>query len=259
MMKIAGIAGIVLVVLLTGAETVSAANLVLNGDFETPVANYPYSTLYPGNGLTGWTIESGSVDLIHGYWQPHTGSQSIDLAGYSAAKISQIIETEPGATYDLTFWMAGNPELQGPKVLGVSWDKAELSPPITFDTSGKSKQNMGWTFIKIPGLTATRPTTELAFEHKTPPGVYGVVLDDICLYKPLPVIPLTGAENPPNDLDCDGIYEDINGNGRLDFADVVLFFNQMTWIVANEPIAAFDLNGNGRIDFADIVALFNEI
>jgi len=39
----------------------------------------------------------------------------------------------------------------------------------------------------------------------------------------------------------------------------VLYFNQMTWIAANEPIAAFDLNGNGRIDFADIVALFNEI
>jgi hypothetical protein len=28
---------------------------------------------------------------------------------------------------------------------------------------------------------------------------------------------------------------------------------------SHEPIAAFDPNGNGRIDFADIVALFNEI
>jgi len=63
----------------------------------------------------------------------------------------------------------------------------------------------------------------------------------------------------PTDPDNDGIYEDLNGNGRLDFADVVLYFNQMTWIAANEPIEAFDLNGNGRIDFADIVALFNEI
>jgi len=35
--------------------------------------------------------------------------------------------------------------------------------------------------------------------------------------------------------------------------------NQMTWIAANEPISAFDLNGNDRIDFADIVALFGEI
>jgi PKD repeat protein len=68
-----------------------------------------------------------------------------------------------------------------------------------------------------------------------------------------------GSSAAPTDPDHDGIYEDLNGNGRLDFADVVLYFNQMTWIAANEPVCAFDLNGNGRIDFADIVALFNEI
>ena len=74
-----------------------------------------------------------------------------------------------------------------------------------------------------------------------------------------PVRPLPGFINPPTDPDGDCIYEDLNANGRLDFADVVLYFNQMSWIAANEPIAAFDLNHNGRIDFADIVALFNEI
>jgi len=73
------------------------------------------------------------------------------------------------------------------------------------------------------------------------------------------LFPLPGYTNLPTDPDGDGIYEDLNANGRLDFADVVLYFTQMTWIAENEPIAAFDLNGNGRIDFADIVALFNEI
>lgn len=63
----------------------------------------------------------------------------------------------------------------------------------------------------------------------------------------------------PLDLDSDGFFEDLNGNGRADFADVVLYFNQMTWIAANEPISAFDYTGNGRIDFADIVALFNNL
>jgi PKD repeat protein len=70
---------------------------------------------------------------------------------------------------------------------------------------------------------------------------------------------LPGFLNYPTDPDGDGIYEDLNGNGRLDFADVVLYFNQMEWIAANEPVGAFDLNGNGRIDFADIVKLFGEI
>ena len=48
-------------------------------------------------------------------------------------------------------------------------------------------------------------------------------------------------------------------NGWPDFDGIVRYFNQMTWIAANEPVCAFDLNGNDRIDFADIVALFSEI
>ena len=51
----------------------------------------------------------------------------------------------------------------------------------------------------------------------------------------------------------------MTGNGRKDFADVVLFFNQMTWIADREPPGAFDYNGNGRIDFADVVWLFNNL
>ena len=51
----------------------------------------------------------------------------------------------------------------------------------------------------------------------------------------------------------------MNGNTRKDFADVVLFFNQMTWIAVNEPVTAFDFNRNGRIDFADVVLLFDSL
>lgn len=71
--------------------------------------------------------------------------------------------------------------------------------------------------------------------------------------------PVPGSPAKPTDPDGDHIYEDVNGNGRRDFADVTLCFNQMEWIAANEPISAFDLNGNGRIDFSDIVLLFGEI
>ncbi len=70
---------------------------------------------------------------------------------------------------------------------------------------------------------------------------------------------LPGSPDAPTDTDGDGLYEDVNGNGRKDFADVVLYFNQMSWIAANEPVPLFDCNGNGRIDFADVVALFNAL
>jgi hypothetical protein len=63
----------------------------------------------------------------------------------------------------------------------------------------------------------------------------------------------------PLDADGDGLYEDVNGNGRADFADVVLYFDRMGWISANEPVPLLDCNGNGRVDFADVVWLFNHL
>ena len=65
-----------------------------------------------------------------------------------------------------------------------------------------------------------------------------------------------GGYGTPQDLDGDTRFEDVNGNSRVDFADVTLYFNQMAWIAANEPLTSFDYNGNGRIDFADVVVLF---
>lgn len=76
----------------------------------------------------------------------------------------------------------------------------------------------------------------------------------------LPVIRVVpGSRNPPKALNGDGLNNDVNGNGGLDFNDVVLFFNNMDWIAANEPVSAFDFNRNGQIDFNDVVLLFNQI
>jgi PKD repeat protein len=48
-------------------------------------------------------------------------------------------------------------------------------------------------------------------------------------------------------------------DGQADSAETVLYFTQMTWIAANESVPFFDYNGNGRIDFADVVWLFNRL
>ena len=71
----------------------------------------------------------------------------------------------------------------------------------------------------------------------------------------LPIFP--GYTKPPLDLNNDGLYEDINGNGRLDFADVVTYYNNLAWITQNGLIPYFDYNHNGRIDFNDVVKLYN--
>ena len=74
-----------------------------------------------------------------------------------------------------------------------------------------------------------------------------------------PVVIVPGGSAVPHDLDNDGLYEDVNGTGVLDFNDGVLFFDQMDWVTTNEPVSAFDFNKNGQIDFNDIVILFNEM
>ena len=73
------------------------------------------------------------------------------------------------------------------------------------------------------------------------------------------VATLPGQSNAPKDLNGDGVYEDLNGNGRHEFADVSLFFKYMDWIKANEPVAAFDVSGNAKIDYSDLVKLFQSI
>ncbi len=71
----------------------------------------------------------------------------------------------------------------------------------------------------------------------------------------LPVFP--GCTNPPIDLKKDGLYEDINGNGIMDFDDVVSYYENMDWIEENVSIAFFDYNKNGLIDFDDVVKLYD--
>jgi PKD repeat protein len=88
---------------------------------------------------------------------------------------------------------------------------------------------------------------------------YVVKTDIIHVSPSAVVIPLPGYANPPTDPDSDGLYEDLNGNGVKDLNDVVLFFKHITWIAANEPVAAFDFNGNGVLDMNDVILLFHEI
>jgi PKD repeat protein len=70
---------------------------------------------------------------------------------------------------------------------------------------------------------------------------------------------IPGQTNSPQDLDGDGFYEDMTGDGSFSFVDVEVFFHQMDWIEDNLPVGDFDLNGNGRIDFDDIVDMFEKL
>ena len=103
------------------AAPASAANLFVNGSFETPAvtASLPlsYTDHQPGSStLTGWTIANSVVSQLRsdyagneGYTFPaQDGFVSLDLAGFNAngpAIVSQALATSIGATYQLSFWV----------------------------------------------------------------------------------------------------------------------------------------------------------
>ena len=128
---------------------------------------------------------------------------------------------------------------------------------VTLAFEGIDRINLDWLRFTRPAATVTTTTTP------APTGTVTVTPSATTLPTVVPTTPavasIPGGAGVPTDTDADGLYDDVNGNGRTDFADVTLFFDQMTWIAGNEPVASFDFAGNGRIDFADAVWLFNHL
>ncbi|RKS82500.1 uncharacterized protein DUF839 [Haloarcula quadrata] len=63
----------------------------------------------------------------------------------------------------------------------------------------------------------------------------------------------------PTDPDGDGHFEDLNGNGRLDYEDVQVLFSNMDSDSVQLNTGAYDFNENGKLDFADVTALYEEV
>ena len=70
--------------------------------------------------------------------------------------------------------------------------------------------------------------------------------------------PSGGDYQAPTDINADGQYEDINGNKRLDFNDVVIYFYNTDFIITRQPWWVFDYDQNGIINLNDVVHLFRE-
>lgn len=163
------------------ARPAAAQNIVTNGDFESPtvLSGFGFDSFAGGSSFTGWDVEGAGVVLVGGFWQPASGSQSVELNLFAAGGIAQNLTTVPGQSYLLSFEMAGQPGI-GPaiKEIQVFWDDS-LSGTFTFDTTGKALNDMGWVNQQLT-LTATGTTTSLRFVGSVPDtGDGGPGLDDV--------------------------------------------------------------------------------
>ncbi|MFA5137356.1 MAG: EF-hand domain-containing protein, partial [Patescibacteria group bacterium] len=71
--------------------------------------------------------------------------------------------------------------------------------------------------------------------------------------------PFPGLTLIPRDLTGNGLYTDINGNNRLDYNDLTVFFQNLAWAKTAQPTSCFDFNGNGWLDYNDVITLFTTI
>ncbi|MFJ9691709.1 choice-of-anchor C family protein [Kitasatospora sp. NPDC101183] len=156
-----------------------AASRFDDGSFESPKAPANnFTELNAGQNIGPWRITSGSVDLIGaGFWQAAEGDQSLDLNGADSGAIAQTFATVPGATYSVTYALAGNPG-GGP---AIRTGRAEIDgqdfQDFTFDVTGKTRAAMGYVGRQFT-FVARGATTTLGFTS-TVRGAYGPVLDDI--------------------------------------------------------------------------------
>lgn len=73
--------------------------------------------------------------------------------------------------------------------------------------------------------------------------------------KPLQLVPIGDAKSPPQDLDKDGLYEDINADSKLSLEDAALLGFNLEKPAVQENARAFDFDNDGDADFDDVLAL----
>ncbi|MFI5675756.1 choice-of-anchor C family protein [Streptomyces cellulosae] len=150
-----------------------------DGGFEYPQLPPGSIQTYPaGQSFGPWRVVSGSVDLIgRGYWQAAEGGQSLDLNGNDPGAVSQTFATTPGTAYTVSYSLAGNAiEMPAVKTGKVRIDGQDIQD-FSYDTTGRSLQDMGWVTRQVT-FVATGSSTTLSFASTTA-SASGPVIDNI--------------------------------------------------------------------------------
>jgi len=179
---------------LLATSSASAANLLKNGGFETPVDTSGASiVIYAGAEPTGfgWTVTEGSVD-VHATNGPFGGNPdpvgagvgALDLVGLGTkGGIAQTFATVIGAKYLLTFDYANNPFLPSASMdFGVRGQSGNLFKS-SLTHSGSTLNKMNWLSYTFE-FTATEATSTLFFTHTAGGTSGGMYLDNISVDGP---------------------------------------------------------------------------
>jgi choice-of-anchor C domain-containing protein len=165
------------------ASAEKARNLLVNGGFEegpdVPKGGNAFITLENGStALPGWVVTQGNINVVDAsFWNAADGKRSVDLNGSMPGAISQTFKTKKGQKYRLTFMLAGSHPDAAPTEKKLQVSAAGKQTEFTFDTTGKTTNEMGWV-RKTWEFTAEDVKTTLEFLSLTE-GADGPALDDV--------------------------------------------------------------------------------
>jgi choice-of-anchor C domain-containing protein len=175
--------------LVAAAGSANAANLIVNGGFNNgQTVSAPggtFATLGTNStAMNGWTVTSGDIDWIQGYWQSADGDGfSVDLNGNNPGAISQTINTVAGQSYQLTFAMSANPDstVDSTRIAVIGANGTIGSASYTL-TAANSKSNMLWT-TETFDFVANSSTTAISFTSGSVDGdcCYGAAIDNVAV------------------------------------------------------------------------------
>lgn len=154
-------------------------NLISNGSFEKGTTPGAYLTIKAGaSDLDDWTVDKGTVDIVGGLWPASDGVRSIDLDGTSFGAISQVVKTDPGKTYVVTFDFSGN-AYGAPTIKTMRLSAGDDSAQYAFDVSKRPYHSMGWQ-THTWRFVAKGKSTPIEFESlDTENGYFGPVVDNV--------------------------------------------------------------------------------
>ena len=154
--------------------------------------------------------------------------------------------TAPSTGTEVTFDASGSTDPDG-TIVTYRWD---FDGDGSYETTGEtathefsSEGNASVTLQIVSSSGASNTTTQTVDVSASEPSVEPIV-----------------GNAPPTDVDGDGEYEDINGDGTVDIVDVSAFFEHYADdVVQNQDTAAFDFTNDGAIDIADVNRLFEMV
>ncbi len=194
---------------------------------------------------------------------------SVDASSAGSVSLALRAANPDSATKSLKVYLDGAPAGEIPVNPTGDWnayqDFAATSPLavtagrhiVTIAFEGVGRINLDRLVLSTasptatPTPTATETLPPIVLPTPTPTSTQPPELQNASL----PAI--AGAPGAPLDPDLDGRYEDVNGNSRVDFSDVVLLFNNLSTVPATHPTGTFDFNRNGRTDYGDVTTLYN--